>query len=100
MNTQSGSSHSKISSWQVAKIILERLLRFTYLDKAVEQDLATSRFTTDVNSSITQLLLSLRAKSALKPSPLDKTCLGFPHVGTLFNPTALNLPIASSTLSK
>ena len=73
---------------------------FTYFDSAVEQDLATSRLTTDVNSSITQSLFNLLARSALNPSPLDKTCLGFAQVGTVFNPTALNFSIASSTLSK
>ena len=47
-------------------------LRFTYLYKDNEQDLATSLLTTDVNSSMTILLPNRLAKSHLKPSPLDK----------------------------
>jgi hypothetical protein len=84
----------------VASTIFFNLLRFTYLDKDNEHDLATSLFTTDVNSSMTMLLPNLLARSHLKPSPLDNTFLGFAQVGTVFNPTAPSLSMASSTESK
>ena len=100
LNTQSGCSHSKISSWQVASTIFLRPLRFTYLYKDNEHDLATSLFTTDVNSSITILLPKRLARSHLKPSPFDNTWRGLAQVGTVLRPTAPNLSMASSTLSK
>ena len=43
---------------------------------------------------------NLRARSALKPSPVDKTCRGLAQVGIEFKPTAVKRSIASSTLSK
>jgi hypothetical protein len=89
-----------MSSWQVANTMFLRFLRLTYLYKDSEQDLATSLFTTDVNSSMTMLLPKRLARSHLKPSPLDKTFLGFAQVGTVFNPTAPSLSMASSTESK